>query len=100
MQMIQQLNAASANHVRVVVVTRPLEEYKPADRNALHETLNILEKNKIRIVLKSNIHQKFAIMDQKIVWYGSINFLSYGNAEESVMRIENAHIASALLESI
>ena len=54
----------------------------------------------MHVVLKSNIHQKFAIMDQKVVWYGSINYLSYGNAEESVMRIESAHIASALLESI
>ena len=39
-------------------------------------------------------------MDHKAVWYGSINYLSYGNAEESVMRIESAHIASGLLESI
>jgi hypothetical protein len=39
-------------------------------------------------------------MDQKVVWYGSINYLSYGSAEESVMRIQNAHIANALLESI
>jgi len=39
-------------------------------------------------------------MDRKIIWYGSINFLSYGTAEESVMRIDSAHIASALQDSI
>ncbi len=100
LQMLQQLKTALFNNVRVVVVTRPIEEYSPADQGALHEILDLFRKNETQVVLKSNIHQKFAIMDQKVVWYGSINYLSYGNAEESVMRIENAHIASALLESI
>ena len=100
MQMLQQLKTAISNNVRVVVVTRPVEEYNPADQSALRETLDLLKKHEIHVVLKPNIHQKFAIMDQKIVWYGSINYLSYGNAEESVMRIESSHIANALLESV
>jgi len=99
-QMIQKLQTAICNNVRVAVLTRPREEFKPADQNALQETLDLFKKNEIRVVFKSNIHQKFAIMDQKVIWYGSINYLSYGNAEESVMRIESSHIANALLESI
>jgi superfamily II DNA or RNA helicase len=100
MQMIQHLKAAVSNNVRVIVVTRPAEKDKPSDRNVLGEILDLLKENRIRVVLKPNIHQKFAIMDQKVVWYGSINYLSFGAAEESVMRIESAHIANALLESI
>ncbi len=100
MQMIQQLKIAAINSVRVVIVTRPVEEFKLPDQNTLRETLDLFEKNDIRVVSKPNIHQKFAIFDQKIVWYGSINYLSYGNAEESVMRIESAHIANELLKSI
>jgi len=42
----------------------------------------------------------FAIIDQKIVWYGSINLLSYGSSEESMMRIENTKIAYELMESL
>ncbi|MBN2321507.1 MAG: DEAD/DEAH box helicase family protein [Acidobacteria bacterium] len=99
-QMMQQLKTAMSNSVRVAVVTRPLDEYKPADQGALRESLDLFKKNEMHVVLKPNIHQKFAIMDQKIVWYGSINYLSYGNAEESVMRIESAHIANELLKSI
>ena len=81
-------------------MTRPVEEFKAADRNALQELSICLRTMKYVLSFKPNIHQKFAIMDQKIVWYGSINFLSYGNAEESVMRIESAHIANELLKSI
>jgi len=50
--------------------------------------------------MQPNIHQKFAVLDQKIVWYGSINLLSYGSAEESMMRLENPNIAFELLKSI
>jgi superfamily II DNA or RNA helicase len=99
-QMIQQLKIAAINNVRVIVVTRSVEELKSSDQNALRETLDSFKKNEISIVFKPNIHQKFAIFDQKIVWYGSINYLSYGNAEESVMRIESAHIANELLKNI
>lgn len=39
-------------------------------------------------------------MDQKIVWYGSTNLLSYGSAQESIMRIEHANIAIELIKSV
>ena len=99
-QMIQNLKIAVANNTRVTVVTRPLEDYKPADHSALRETLDLLKGNEIHVVFKSKIHQKFAIMDQKIIWYGSINLLSYGNAQESIMRLESANISNELLKSI
>ena len=58
------------------------------------------ENNSISIVFKINIHQKFAIIDQKIVWYGSTNRLSYGSAQESIMRIESDNIGNELIKSI
>lgn len=47
--------------------------------------------------MKERIHQKFAVIDRRIVWYGSINLLSYGKGEESIMRFENLEIAEELL---
>jgi phosphatidylserine/phosphatidylglycerophosphate/cardiolipin synthase-like enzyme len=64
------------------------------------DTIELLESAGVNIVLKSNIHQKFAIMDQKIVWYGSINLLSFGSAEESMMRLESPNIAYELTNSL
>lgn len=40
------------------------------------------------------------VMDQKNVWYGSINLLSFGNAEESIIRLESLNIANELINSI
>lgn len=100
LQMVQHLKIALDKKIRVIIVTRPIEDFKAKDRIALQRMLNILKDSEISVVLKSNIHQKFAIMDQKIVWYGSVNLLSYGSAQESIMRIESSNIANELIKSI
>lgn len=98
--MIQHLKIAIGNKIRVIVVTRPIADFKAEESITLQRTLDLLQRNEVRVVYKSNIHQKFAIMDQKIVWYGSINLLSYGSAQESIMRIESSNIANELIKSL
>ena len=99
-QMLPNLEAALAKRVSVVVVTRPTNAYKDKDRPALEETLASLQGTGVRLLFKANIHQKFAVIDQKIVWYGSINLLSYGSAQESIMRLESPNIAQELLKDL
>jgi phosphatidylserine/phosphatidylglycerophosphate/cardiolipin synthase-like enzyme len=99
-QMIQHLKIALDKGIRAIAVTRPAEAFKAKDRFALERVLEILKDNGISVVFRPNIHQKFAVMDQKTVWYGSINLLSYGNAQESIMRIESSNIANELIRSI
>jgi phosphatidylserine/phosphatidylglycerophosphate/cardiolipin synthase-like enzyme len=100
LQMIQYFKVALENKHRVIVVTRPIEDFNKKDRVTLRRALDLLKNEGISVVFKSNIHQKFAIMDQKIVWYGSINLLSYGSSQESIMRIESTNIAHELIKSI
>ncbi|KJR46711.1 hypothetical protein UF75_2894 [Desulfosporosinus sp. I2] len=38
--------------------------------------------------------------NQRIVWYGSINLLSFGSAEESIMRLDSPNIANELIMSM
>ncbi len=99
-KMIQHLITAIEKNIPISVVTRPKEDFPEKDHPVLQKALDLLTKSGIKIIYKSNIHQKFAIMDQKIVWYGSINLLSYGKAQESVMRIEGSNIANELIKSI
>jgi len=84
----------------MIAVTRPKEDFPLKDHPIMQKALDLLISNGATIVFKSNIHQKFAVMDQKIVWYGSINLLSYGSAQESIMRIEGSNIANELMKSI
>jgi hypothetical protein len=100
MQMMEHLKIALYKKIQVVVVTRPTDDFMPVDRKVLEKMFELLKGNGISVVLKTNIHQKFAVIDQKVVWYGSINLLSYGNAHESIMRIESPNIANELIKSI
>jgi len=100
LQMMQQLEIALRNKVRVIVVTRPTGDFGEKAPPTLQGTLDILQHAGVNVVFRSNIHQKFALIDQKVVWYGSINLLSFGSAEESIMRLESPNIASELLKSI
>jgi hypothetical protein len=99
-QMLPNMEAALARRVSVVVFTRPASTYKDKDRPALEETLASLKDAGVRLLFKANIHQKFAVIDQKIVWYGSINLLSYGSAQESLMRLESPNIAQELMKDL
>lgn len=42
--------------------------------------------------------EHFAIIDQEIVWYGSINLLAKSNADDSMMRVQSKKIAMELME--
>jgi superfamily II DNA or RNA helicase len=99
-QMIRHLSVAASKPIPVTVITRPKEDFPEKDHMAYQKALDLLAESGINLIFKSNIHQKFAIMDQKIVWYGSINLLSYGSAQESIMRIESFNIANELMKSM
>ena len=49
---------------------------------------------------KSDFHQKFTIVDNQIVWYGSVNFLSFGTNEESIMRFVSFDVAGELTDTV
>jgi len=99
-QIIRELEPALARRVKVTVVTRPAENFRNKDLTAWREATKQIETSGIHLVFKPHIHQKFAIIDRKIIWYGSINLLSYGSAEESMMRIESNKIAYELMGSL
>jgi phosphatidylserine/phosphatidylglycerophosphate/cardiolipin synthase-like enzyme len=98
--MLQNLKSALERNIKVVVVTRPASDFKDRHESTLEEALVILDEAGVQLVFKSRIHQKFSVIDHKIIWYGSINLLSFGSAEESIMRLNCPNIAYELMKSI
>ena len=86
--------------VSITVVTRPLENFKEKERETVNECAEKLRENGVTVNYKSDFHQKFTVIDQSVVWYGSVNFLSFGTHEESIMRFENSDIASQLIDTV
>ena len=52
----------------------------------------------ISVVMRADLQQHYAIIDESIVWYGNIDFLAFGRMDADVLRFENAEIAGELLE--
>ena len=81
-----------------MVVTRPVDDFNDKDIIVLQSCLELLKNAGVKLIFRPNIHQKFAVIDQRIVWYGSINLLSFGSAEESIMRLESSNVANELIK--
>jgi phosphatidylserine/phosphatidylglycerophosphate/cardiolipin synthase-like enzyme len=60
----------------------------------------LLEDSAVTIITLPKLHQKFAIIDNSIVWYGGINPLGAGYSGESIMRIPSREIAAELLNTV
>jgi len=89
-----------ANGTAVTVVTRPPEDYKDSDQETIRQNTELLKNTGITVRFKSDFHQKFTVIDNQTVWYGSVNFLSFGAHDESIMRFENPEIAGALIDTV
>ena len=99
-QMAKLLSPVILNGVCVTVVTRPPEDFKEQEKDAINQNAEFLADCGLQVKFKPDFHQKFTVIDQKIAWYGSVNFLSFGNHEESVMRFENYDLAEQLIDTV
>jgi hypothetical protein len=98
--MLNILMTAINNGARVTVITRPDTDYKEKGRISVQEMTASLRNSGFSVIFKANIQQKFAVIDQGIVWYGSVNLLSFGSSEESIMRLDSLNIANELTGAI
>jgi len=64
------------------------------------ELIRSLTEFGFHVITKSAVNQRFAVIDNNIVWYGSVNLMSYGSTEENIMRFENMEIAEELLSAV
>lgn len=99
-QILRLLSEAMLNNTKIVVVTRPTEDFPEKDQKSVIENTQKLESYGVEVRYKTGFHQKFTVIDGQIVWYGSVNFLSFGTAEESIMRFTSHDIAGQLMDTV
>ncbi|MDR0453755.1 MAG: DEAD/DEAH box helicase family protein [Deferribacteraceae bacterium] len=99
-KMLEMFENIVSSEVKVTIVTRPASDYNNNDRERVVQIIKTLKDHNITVAERSKIHQKYAVVDGHIVWYGSINLLSFGRTEESIMRLESKYIADVLLKTV
>lgn len=100
MQITTMLAQARADGVKITVVTRPPDDYNSQETQRVKDDIKLLQNCGVNVVTQSMIHQKYAVLDGKTVWYGSINLLSFGTSQETMMRLQNREIAETLLAEV
>lgn len=63
-----------------------------------YELIDKMKKNGIQVVVKDEVDEHFAVIDDCIVWHGGMNLLGKEDAWDNLMRIKNIDVASELLE--
>lgn len=84
--------------VKVTIVTWHPDAYKYDKDDVRMELMERLRKAGFEIRLVEESCEHYAVIDNEIVWYGSVNLLSKEDAEDNLMRVCSKDIAAELLE--
>lgn len=84
--------------VKLTVITLNPEGYPEEKIKDTKRLVEILKNCGIRIKLQEHMHEHFAIIDDEIVWYGSMNLLSRAKVDDNLMRVKSKTVAQELLE--
>jgi len=99
-EIISLLSAVLENNVKVTIITRPIDDFIEKQKSRVLKLHNMIKSEGIKLKYKTQLYQKFALIDDHIVWYGNINLLSYGKSPGSIMRLNSLAISNELLGSI
>lgn len=79
--------------ISITVITRPIESYREQER--ARKCIESLQ-SKITVIQDSSIYQKYIIIDNRLVWYGSFGLFDFGNSDDTIMRLESRELVSEL----
>ena len=80
--------------VNIQILIRKLDD--ESKHNKLEPCIKMLENIGVKVFERENVSQKITIIDEKILWYGNINFLGYTENDEYCMRFVDNKIASEI----
>lgn len=84
--------------IKATVVTWHPDSYKYGRDDTRMELMERLRKAGFEIRLVEDLCEHYAVIDDEIVWYGSMNLLSKEDADDNLMRVCSREIAEELLE--
>lgn len=87
-----------SNGIKIFIITKLLSDESKA--KAQDELIKTMENAGIQVLIKENLSQKIAVIDKKVLWYGSVNFLGFSEQDDCCMRISSARIASEVEEEV
>ena len=84
--------------VTVTVFTLSPDEYPEDGRDHHSQLIQSLKESGVRVVPQKNCYERYAVIDDTLVWYGSLSLLSKAKEDDGMMRLESPAIAAELME--
>ena len=84
--------------VSVTVITTDPEEVAYGSADVYYELLREMQQVGINVVTKAEVVERFAVIDDELVWHGGMNLLGKVDVWDNLMRIKNHQVAAELLE--
>lgn len=97
-RMIKLLKERQEAGVKVTIVTWHPDAYMFGREEHRIELMEELRNAGFHIELMDEHCEHYAVIDNEIVWYGSMNLLSKDDIEDNIMRVDSKEIAAELLE--
>jgi superfamily II DNA or RNA helicase len=96
--LIKTLSVKIIENIIVTIITRPTDEHVEDKQLSVKNCVQRLVDAGVKVVECSGLHQRFAVIDQNITWYGSVNFLGFSRNYDNVMRLVDTDIATKILK--
>ena len=84
--------------VGVTVITTDPEDITYGSVDLCYELIKEMQQVGINVVTKAEVEERFAVIDNKLVWHGGMNLLGKVDVWDNLMRIKNHQVAAELLE--
>lgn len=97
-ELIRMLKEKQEEGVQITIVTWTSDSYGFGDASYWMQLHEDMRKAGFYIKTVEEYCDRFAVIDQEVVWYGNINLLAKDKIDDSIMRVMSEEIASELME--
>jgi phosphatidylserine/phosphatidylglycerophosphate/cardiolipin synthase-like enzyme len=93
-QLLPLLSKLVKRGVTVTVNTKPFDEHDELFRRMAYAGIADLQEIGVTVLMTVGHHRKLAVIDNDILWEGSLNILSQNDSCEIMRRIQSAQVTS------
>ena len=96
-KLLPSLQKAIASGVEIAIHTRTADSRERSNQESICEAIEVLEQAGMVVHTHKELNQRYAVVDEHIVWYGGVDFLAFGRKDTDVLRFKNPDIAGEFL---
>ena len=84
--------------VKITVITTNPEDVEYGSADVYYELIRDMQQVGIHVVMKPEVEECFAVIDDEVVWHGGMNLLGKADIWDNLMRIKDYQVAAELLD--